>query len=159
MINGVLLIECIASFGTAFVVNGETVVSADHVFKNETCAIEGVPFVDSYAIPDRDFWSAKSVDPAPIVSLPYSCEPLKYREVYTLVGSKVTTYAVAQRKYVEAIMNGQSMRARAMFGEVFAGQSGGPVMDDDGNVRAIISGGNGDTLVTVIELADTPICY
>lgn len=158
MSNTVLLIECIASFGTAFVVNGDIIVSADHVFKNETCAIEGVPFTNVNTVADRDFWSAKSTDAPPVVSLPYSCAPLKHREVYTLVGSKVTTYAVAQRNYVKAIMDGQSMRARAMFGEVFAGQSGGPVMDDDGNVRAIISGGDGGTLVTVIELADTPIC-
>lgn len=153
-----LLVQCAATFGTAFAIDGGTVISAHHVFTGPDCEFASASVDSVSSIPTADTWIGRASDAHAAVIVPHSCERLKYGETYTLVGSKVTTYAVAERHYVRARLDGVLVKSRAMFGEVFPGQSGGPVMDDDGNARAIISATDGGTLVTVVELADTPVC-
>ncbi len=98
------------------------------------------------------------------------CQPLITGETYWLVGYPGGTSALEinpaialdtyQNSYDPAIKGSLFAHQRQLRGKAYPGMSGGPVLDNNGNVVGYLSGvsltDNG--IVTIKEFADTPLC-
>jgi hypothetical protein len=152
-------VVCDNSFGTAFRIGHNRLLSVDHVTSHTGCTVDNEPITVELADPELDFSIALSARPGPNI-VKYSCAGIKAGEwVYAIGHAKgwprQQMIALVSRGWKHpdgmAILHGN--------GTVIPGMSGGPVINAAGEVVATVNAYNPwINLSFVRELKDTPLC-
>ncbi len=172
-------IQCSGRLGTAFVVQPGLLYSADHVVSGETCHIpvkltapgtlsrETVLKPEMRDVPN-DFTVIRANRKIVSKGLPIRCDGLTPGETYWAMGyahgvpSMTVVTVIAQPRFVNGTTRtGKTVEnLRVVNGTTFGGMSGGPVVNEAGEVVAIVDAGNPtDPQISYVkELKDTSVC-
>lgn len=170
-LEAVRVIVCAEGFGTAFVIADRTLVTADHIAYMHNCreGMTGRPVVPYHRDETHDF-ALLTGDTTGMPKLRYSCERYVTGRVYANYGygeRGFTSHDVTARSgytdntFVSNGLHGNHIQSgmRAFTGEITSGQSGGPVVDDEGVVHGINNVSDDATHESwSYELADTILC-
>lgn len=169
----ILYVDCDDASGTAFYVGDGKFITARHVVlkgDNEHappahCSINSKPVRIIELGRGKVDYALISAPVYPQYRAIVSCQPFQEGQAYFASG-----YASGNEWVVTQRLIGSSNHvtdrsdldygASYLRGSTTAGQSGGPVSDNDGVVHGIVSGGptDGMTEADILALADTPYC-
>lgn len=164
--------SCDDGWGTAFYIGDGKFITARHValntdkkgWPNAHCHIGGKPvriLQVGHGAVDYALVSAPFYPPYRAI---VSCKPIVEGEVYFATGyAGGNEWPVTQRLVGTTSIerdSGAGEKENLFRGSTTEGQSGGPVSDNDGLVRGIVSAGAdaGETTQMILEMADTPYC-
>lgn len=153
------------SAGSAFYIGEGLFVTARHVVAGARCSIKGKPIkIVQLGHGWVDFALIRAAYRPPFRAV-ISCAPLREGEQYFATGfAEAHPWAVTQRligtRAREPEAGAGHSESELVRGSTISGQSGGPVSDQDGLVRGIVSAGpdEGISEADVLQLADTPLC-
>lgn len=175
--NGaVVRLKCGAGTGSAFLIAGDTFLTANHVIADDRCGMWDTQRGNvAFEVQTQDVASdliVARIPNAERVTLEVNCDGMTTGERYWLVGYAnkmertsslpvTATATVVNARMPSGVARGLRMVEQAGGGRGRVGMSGGPVLDAQGRVVAINSAvgtnsGEGQTYVK--ELKDTPVC-
>jgi len=155
----VIAVTCLLGTGSAVPLDANTVITAAHVTQGDTCHIAAKSLSPIQVDSRADIYVARLSSPLTSPAPTISCAPIRTGETYTLKGAQRTTRAVAiETRYDVRTQNGITYDLRGLRGRSHAGQSGGAVLNQAGEVVGIISASTADGNVGVVEFARTPLC-
>lgn len=152
-----LLVQCALGFGSAVAVTPDTFITAAHVFAGDTCTVAGREVEIVYSDPTSDVLVGRITrgrpfdDPSPV-----TCAPIVEGETYRLLGARRRTSGRATATSYD-VSNGTT-NIRGIRAHSEPGMSGGPVVNDRGEVIGIISSGLANGHSGVVEFARTAQC-
>jgi hypothetical protein len=151
---------CDNSFGTAFRIGPNRLLSVDHVTGHEGCTVDNEPITVEFADEGLDFSIALSARPGSNIAR-YSCDGIKAGAwVYAIGHAK----GWPRQQMIALVSRGWRLPENGWAilhgsGTVVPGMSGGPVINARGEVVATVNAYNPwINLSFVRELKDTPIC-
>ena len=150
-------ITCGKGSGTAFRVGRTTLLSVDHVTRNEACKIDGVAFWVKPE-PDTDFSVIELAGPK-AGGFKINCEGFKAGEYYWAIGHAMggAQRVISLYSYGRYAWNG--MAALWGYPTVIPGMSGGPIINIRGEVVGTVNMYNPFAPVSLSrELRDTSVC-
>ena len=174
--GAIVRLKCGGGTGTAFLIAGDTFITANHVIADDRCGMwdaqrGNVAFEVQTQDVSADLVIA-SIPSAERATLAINCEGMTAGERYWMVGYAnkmerttslpvTATASVVNARMPSGLARGLRMVEQAGGGRGRVGMSGGPVLDAQGRVVAINSAvgtnsGEGQTYVK--ELKDTPAC-
>lgn len=166
-------ILCDNSVGSGFVIGSRKVISARHVMTGRCRAPAAqrrpsVTLAPQSQDPMHDYVALRASDSMGSAKLNISCQPMTTGETYWLVGyprggDLTIKEGVALDDYVNGIdakAEISTLHLRKMNTEIDFGMSGGPVINRNGEVVALISARDSrrSDVAMVKELADTELC-
>jgi hypothetical protein len=159
----VVLISCAMGFGSGVVIAPNTVISAAHVFQNDTCIIDNRSATIVYQDADSDVVILTTDPDRPFQrQMTVSCAPITTNETYRLIGSRArSTVRAIDTRYDVRVAPTQityNLRGADPSRTPEPGMSGGAVVDEQDRLVGIISATTADGKVGIIELATTPMC-
>lgn len=156
IISAIVLLTCGNAQGTGVLLRDNQIISAQHV---TTLSCENVGRVSEN--PVLDFSHGTHTLPVK-ATMEYSCEAIVVGQKYRLLGyhnSELKTFEFTATNYIVDVADSGRKQLRGLTGLALPGMSGGPVLNDKGQVVATIS----TRLVThnltlVTELWRTELC-
>lgn len=156
------LVQCARGSGTAWRSGSGSFVSVDHVTSHEGCKIDGEPITVTHFSKELDYSSLRTAIFG--MGLKINCEGFKDRTVYLAIG-----YAQGKpfqrAMFVQASDNLTKIASwkgfYALFGKeaYIPGMSGGPVINEAGEVVGLVNGFNQILPISYSQaLKDTPLC-
>lgn len=155
-------------WGTVWVVRKDVYATAFHVVQNsDMCLIDDEPATILQSEPDKDF-ALVSSNTGDMVPLKYSCADFQPGKHYFGIGyppprGLTITHLVATNTfftpYPEDIDMQSLLGSRVMWGPIYHGMSGGPVVDINGTVIGINSATSAPTPFSESQpLSATSLC-
>ena len=150
---------CDRSFGTAFRIAPDRLVSVDHVTKATGCTIDNEPVIVESADPKLDFSIIRTATHNRNI-VRYSCEGIKAGEWVHAIGH---ARGWPRQQMISLVSRGwkgaDGMTVLHGAGTVIPGQSGGPVLNSRGEVVATVNAYNPWLRFSYVrELKDTELC-
>lgn len=161
-LNLVVQIRCGDFVGTGSRINSRTIITATHVIRPGGCSVGGNPVTAVFEQPGQDFAVVRTEAPADdrIVT---SCAGYADGGEYFAVG-----YAFGKDFVVQRLAGSKSrVRGDGKFngltllrGNTYPGMSGGPIVNDRGEIVGIVNAGprSGYSVTLSRALADTYLC-
>lgn len=142
--------------GTGVIISATRVISARHVTDGvAVCAAEKQYLLKATTF-DGDFASNTATLPAQGQRMIVGCEGIKEGEIYLAAGYAFGGGLVVAKLVGTDMRDGEFVR---MQGRVYSGMSGGPVVDDEGRVVAIVNQKFNDiSHANVHPLSETYLC-
>jgi hypothetical protein len=155
-------VDCLRGSGTAWRNGVGSFVSVNHVTSHVGCKIDGEPVKVTHASSEMDYSSLRTAIFG--MGLKINCEGFKDRTVYLAIG-----YAEGKpfqrAMFVQASDNLTKLAPwkgfHALFGKerYIPGMSGGPVLNEAGEVVGLVNGFNTVLPISYSQaLKDTPLC-
>lgn len=130
----IVLVNCIATTGSAFKVGPNSYATAAHVVDAPGCMVSGEPIKVTHFDRERDY--ATFIGPASPAVLRVSCEGFKGARLYLARGYPQGAFNI----YAPWWSVGISLAGFNIFqGEAIPGMSGGVVMDEWGRAVGVVS--------------------
>ena len=130
----IVLVDCIATTGSAFKVGPNSYATAAHVVDSPACMVAGEPIKVTHFDRERDY--ATFIGPSSPAVLRVSCEGFRGARLYIARGFPQGAFNI----YAPWQSLGITLGGWAVFsGEAIPGMSGGPVMDDQGRAVGVVS--------------------
>jgi hypothetical protein len=147
-LNLIPRLDCALGTGSGVIISPTEVLTAAHVVQgSEVCLINGTPARVIHRDVEADIAVLEYQSPFGSSRIAVSCEPFRHNQMYYSVGWARGTDLVVQRlistgEYsdLNVITPGARMvypRLHILFGWIYGGQSGGPIVDDNGFVIGI----------------------
>lgn len=160
----VVQVVCTESLGTAFYIGQGLYITAKHVAVEAGCTIHEKPIRVIVLGPKRNDFAMITAEYYPSYRAIISCDPFIEGHRYFATGYaagrpwSVTDRLIASNDHF--VEDAPWFNTTILRGSFTAGQSGGPVSDEDGVVHGIVSAGPTDGETTALTLAfhDTSIC-
>lgn len=160
----VVQVTCKKSLGSAFYIGSGIYITAKHVAIEKGCTVADQPIHVLVIGPNLNDFAMFSAAYFPPYRALISCVPFIEGDTYFATGFaagrpwSVTQRLIASndRDVSKHLWSGTTL----LRGAFTAGQSGGPVTDNDGVVHGIVSAGptDGETTALTLALADTILC-
>jgi len=162
----VVQVRCGGSTGTAAWIDRNTLITAQHVTRNGACSIKGQAAATVYEEARLDFAVLRSASDAPErMRMAVSCAGFKDGARYFGVGFALGRHFVTQpftgTRYFETRRRRDAFAGMSMLrGYSFRGMSGGPVVDESGNIVGIVNGGlqDGRGVMLSRSMRETYLC-
>jgi S1-C subfamily serine protease len=150
-------ISCDEGTGSGSWIAGDRVLTAAHVVAAGNCLVQGKPTRPIYLDEDRDIAILQTQAQTETV-MEMSCDAPVHGGHYIAIG-----YAFGVEKPVEQRLRGTTFSMdgfSVLKGNIFGGMSGGPVVNDDGEIVAIVNmyRTNGTSLSFMRSLSSTSLC-
>ena len=153
-------IVCETVVGSGVRIDGNLVLTADRVVAGRACTIDDVPVELVHEDGARDIAIVRTAA-ASSIRVPLTCAGFATGFSYFAVGFAHGRKLVVQRLHgTDGIeIRDEALRGLSQLrGLVFPGMSGGPIVDEAGQVVGIVSAGNGSGLTLSRALNQTKLC-
>lgn len=150
-LRAIVRVSCGRVMGTAWKINEDTYVTADHVISEGGCSVGGEPISDVRVDPDKDF--ATFIGPKTPYRVKYSCGGFNAKEEYLAVGYAFGFFHKTFQPWIASVFKQGGYQS--FIGESIPGMSGGPVLNEWGKAVGIV---NMRWPARSRELKDTFIC-
>jgi S1-C subfamily serine protease len=153
-------ITCGNAMGSGVRIDGDLVLTADHVVAGRTCTIDNVPVELVHEDGERDIAIIRTASISPS-RMPLSCAGFVTGRMYLAVGYARGEHLVVQRLQGTGgteTRDGRFLGLSELRGLIFPGMSGGAIVDETGQLVGIVNAGNAAGLSLSRGLGDTFLC-
>jgi hypothetical protein len=159
--DAIKLVRCGRSFGTAFQVSADRMITAQHVTVNGPCSIDGAPV---RTVKEDARLDVALIERRGSAVLRVSCGRPRKGHKYRGIGYAGGVYRmdsnlVGTGRYFLNPFQPSMWGMSGFRGNAIPGMSGGPILNKAGDVVALINAGNASVNSTIGRaMADTELC-